>query len=53
MVTQICPICGYIITPEKAYSKDWVKYCCKACATGNGQCECNPHSIANNKSKKY
>lgn len=40
MAEQLCPVCGCIIIPDKAYGKEQIMYCCEPCATGVGQCEC-------------
>ena len=41
MAEQLCPVCGCTITPDEAYEKEGVMYCCEPCATGQGQCECD------------
>jgi hypothetical protein len=39
MTEQICPNCGCVIVPGKAYEGGGTLYCCEPCATG-GQCTC-------------
>lgn len=39
MTEQLCPVCGCVIE-GKGYEKEGIKYCCEACATDGGQCEC-------------
>ena len=52
MAEQLCPVCGCTIVPDDAYKKEGVTYCCEACYTEQGQCECGCCGIVDEEQEK-
>lgn len=46
MAVQLCPECGRTVADDAylmydIYDKAGITFCCKPCATGEGQCSCS------------